>query len=258
MEVVKLYSWSEFRPQIDTITTKYRKSIVIGSETPILFRGQADSDWRLESTLERSSKMDWTVSSYAIIARRCLPQIESYTDYKWNLKPIEELLNNFTKDDNNLVPFIQDYEYWVYLRHHGFPSPLLDWSISPFVAAFFAFINPCPSDQVAIFVYIPTPTGMRAVGNTFPNIDIKEPYVSSHKRHFLQQSRYSICTIKEKNDFRFVCHENVFEVKNPSIGHEQDTLFKLLIPKSERLKALRELHEYNINSFSLMPSALSR
>src|SRR5579871_975887 len=31
------------------------------------------------------------------------------------------------------------YDYMAYLRHHGFPSPLLDWTRSPYVAAFFAF-----------------------------------------------------------------------------------------------------------------------
>jgi hypothetical protein len=31
------------------------------------------------------------------------------------------------------------YDFMTRLRHHGFPSPLLDWPQSPYTAAFFAF-----------------------------------------------------------------------------------------------------------------------
>ena len=48
------------------------------------------------------------------------------------------------------------YRYMAYLRHFGFPSPLLDWSRSPFVAAFFAFRDDPPGkkpDKRSVFAY---------------------------------------------------------------------------------------------------------
>jgi FRG domain len=83
------------------------------------------------------------------------------------------------------------YEYLVYLRHHGFPSPLLDWSASPYVAAFFAFDSPPKeAERVAVYTFLQdTIDGVSSDAHLF----IVGPYLRSDPRHLLQQCRYSIC-----------------------------------------------------------------
>ena len=74
---------------------------------------------------------------------------ESFTDKSWNLSHKYQ-----DREDGSQAPL--GYEFMIYLRHHGFPSPLLDWTRSPYVAAFFAFRQrPVNSDDgVAVFSYL--------------------------------------------------------------------------------------------------------
>lgn len=44
--------------------------------------------------------------------------------------------------------------FWNILQHHGYPTPLLDWTLSPFVAAYFAFCDIKPNDTRAPRIYI--------------------------------------------------------------------------------------------------------
>jgi hypothetical protein len=51
---------------------------------------------------------------------------------------IQSALTVNTNADRGLSNLL-GYKYFVCLRHYGFPSPLLDWSRSPYFAALFAF-----------------------------------------------------------------------------------------------------------------------
>jgi len=252
MKKIDISSWTEFPPVINQIKADYGEHEIAGikQRNLILYRGQADYDWRLNSTLERFSSVSWTIESYAQLALRCGPQVESFTDRNWNLPDYSKVQSDIKTKSDIFFPYIPCYDFWVYLRHHGFPSPLLDWTMSPYIAAFFAFAEQNAADKLAIIAYVGLPKGTKAGWEGAPQVSVQGPYVRTHRRHFLQQSWYTVCTKDEGGSQTFACHEDVFGRDDP----HQDILIKISIPRSERLNALSHLHEVNINHFTLFQS----
>lgn len=263
MSVINLESWSQFHSTISQIREEYnQKNEEIHKSTKIVFRGQTDVKWKLETTLERYSKKKWSVDSYIKLITRCSPEIEATTGRDWGLSRIDikedfPTIKYSTYAFTMMVPS-SFYNFMTYLRHHQFPSPLLDWSASPFVAAYFAFSNiGYHAEHASIYAYIERPYGVKGCSD-YPRIELLHPYTKSHRRHFQQQSYYSVCyqPLEESKDFEFVNHENVFmenqEFSNKELG--QDIFFKINIPKTEQFKALEELNDYNINEYNLMQS----
>jgi hypothetical protein len=174
---------------------------------------------------------------YNIILYAIKPVIESLTSKTWNLK------DNPKIKEHGPPP---GYEFMVYLRHHGFPSPLLDWTTSPYVAAFFAFQDrPQNEDEyIAIYCY---GTHSREIARNYKIIRLG-PSIRTHKRHFIQQCWYTICIKKDyKQDWIYCNHEEAFQ----EIKDENGPLIKYLIPRNERSKFLAKLDLMNINSYSL-------
>lgn len=256
MRTIDLKSWTEFPQAITNIRTELGMRTIdvpetdpVTLENQILFRGQADSGWQLQTTLERATDSPITVQSYLQRADSCVNEIESVTGREWKLTSYPEIKKEIEENQDFMRVHLPHYDYLVYLRHHGFPSPLLDWTTSPYVAAYFAFETANKSDRAAVFAFIETPEGHK-VGNSNSNmIRTHGPYVTTHTRHFAQKAWYTTATHwnTETKTHTFCSHH---DVTNGAIV-TQDVLVKLTIPRCDRIAALRQLDEYNINHYTL-------
>jgi hypothetical protein len=239
----RVEAWEDCEAELRAIMQANEKSII-----GVWFRGQANAEWPLESTLERKVGDQYALSDYYELIHSIKPAVETFTNSSWDLPDDKEIAKWATTYDERAGSWrsVLAYDYLAHLRHNGFPSPLLDWSRSPYVAAFFAFSKPVNED-VAIYAYAGMPENSKIGSSNAPRIDFLGPLVKTHKRHFRQQSAYTICTQYENGSWYVVKHQSVFDLKMP----KQDLLWKITIPASERMKVLSALSLVNINAFSL-------
>lgn len=256
----KVSKWEECEEKVKEIEVENSNRVA-----EYWFRGHASSKWHLDTTLERRHAGDFSFLWYYDLVRRIKPAIETFTRSTWHMPPRDEIQKWLT-EYNPYRPGEADMlapEYLSHLRHNGFPSPLMDWTSSLYVAAYFAFAKSEAEQDVAIYVYCERPDGMKGGSSNDPQIRVLGPYIKTHRRHFLQKSRYTVCAQYKNGEYglewHFASHEDVFDEHRPrefimkNITN-QDALWKIIIPGTERAKVLRHLDKYNVNAFSLFDS----
>lgn len=225
-----------------------------------LFRGQADANWELETTLERFLGKNISVEEYCRLLRRIQPIIESCTSNHWQLPEVEDDLKELSERGTILMP---SYKFMAYLRHHQFPSSFLDWTRSPYIAVFFAFSEDRKTDA-AFYIYFNSSTGSKKFCSYFSQIPPYEKgkYARTHKRHHLQQSEYTFCIRGSSlSSWKYASHKELFSLQKNGTGSlngdywigrgEQDILKKYIFPYSQRKYFLNKLNQMNINAYSL-------
>jgi FRG domain len=251
-QVIKTTSWEDFLKKIEEF-----KTVNCEPSAPI-FRGQGSNSWCLETTLERylgDPSVDARNYDRWLVAIK--PSLDIFSDRFKNLD--DSILNEDETNSSRPLPPHEKLIYMAYLRHYGFPSPLLDWSDSVYIASFFAFdkkefetdkkIKDDP--YVAVYAYCEFPEGRQDgwVGVTIESIG---SYIAVDSRHFHQQCRYTLCRKRDGNlNYTYVSHEKAFE-NGENLEH--GLLIKYLIPKKERTKVLDFLDSVNINAYSLYGS----
>jgi hypothetical protein len=252
-KVIEAKTWEECFAEIEGI-----RRANSAQASNLLFRGLSDSTWSLSTTLERrSGGRNFSFKDYYRLISRIRPEIETESGLRWDVPSFEEISSwAGTYDQAHIINEMPAYEYLAHLRHNGFPSPLLDWSRSPYVAAYFAFSGASSTDAAAIYVYLERPKGRKVGGSGIPAIRTLGQYVRTHRRHFRQQSAYTVCANYQQSDlvnsymWHFVSHQTVFDWQPTA----QDLLWKIVVPSSERSKVLMLLDEFNLNAYSLFGS----
>jgi len=247
MKEKTLKSWEEFEQALVGINEE-TKALQEKTQRHVdypFFRGVSNSQYHLESTLDRIKK-GMSLSEYYRIAKIAHKHVATCTGREWNL----ETKVHFGEFD------LPACEFMAYLRHNGFPSPFTDWTRSPYIAAFFAFRDICSTaknkEYVSIFVYREYCGTGKSWWGQEPHIHTLGHTIATHRNHYLQQSEYLFCVKQEnKNEYRFANYEDVKEKEG------QDFLIKYNIPVSEQYKVLKKLDSMNITPYSLFDSETS-
>ena len=247
-KTIRMESWEQFQAYVERLENNSNRKIW----DEVWFRGQSDVEWKLQTTLERRTQRVRAVNTYFSLTSEIKPAIETFTGANFNFPNWTEINIKCHQYDRFEFWLREATTYLAHLRHCGFPSPLLDWSKSPYVAAYFAFAHAKRDGEVAIFAYRERSNlGFKIHGSDTPQIVSFGPIVKTHKRHFRQQSRYTACVKWEGDQWFFEPHDSVFGQKD---NLEQDLLWKITIPVQERMKAMSFLDKFNLNDFTLFDS----
>ncbi len=133
-----------------------------------IFRGQQEAQWDLRTSLER------------VYERFGVEGNDRLTVERRMIREFQRRLHHYTSD----VPDERSLDEWMALmQHHGAPTRLLDFTYSPYVAAYFAFEKAERKSAVAIWA-VNTDWLERHLKCRFDNL--YEPYLSYQARREAQ------------------------------------------------------------------------
>jgi len=223
----ELKSWRDFHDVVQR---------TLASDSYV-FRGQRRSDWALESSLARLFKD--TEKDVSSLTEHHLDSFKLASRGRRGANPPQLL----SEDD-----------WWALGQHHGLATPLLDWTLSPYVALFFAFADASDYEQTKFCsVFVANKKRIEAknaelVANDekFPQkFEFFQPYSDDNSRLVAQSGLFSRVPIGIDIEGWITKY---IDPKSPSI-----TLLKILIPCSDRKECLKALHVMNLNHATLFP-----
>lgn len=284
IETIKLNSWKEFRETISTLDAERearrsqrelyvneaiasRKSTGCTDHVLVekihkchpgaafLYRGHGCSSWKLQTTLERA----YPDRKFSL--RNVFHHLSLVYGQLPGGEQLEFSQGDFCTDAADLSPALS--HLWTRhfldglkrLRHMGVPSPLLDWTSSPFVAAYFAFadVDPKQTEDVAVCQFQEyTGPISRSCCNGIA-LEVLGPFGRTHERQTRQQGEYTLCVTDSDRTGQsvIVCDPELYFQNARSASMQYERLRKYTIPCSERRVAMRDLAQMNITEASL-------
>ena len=171
---------------------------------------------------------------------KLLPSVGRMKFIRRNPEREEQII--FEKFKQRAIPYLEftpasDWDWLALAQHHGLPTRLLDWTLNPLVAAYFAVFNESLKENGAIYVYKKIP-GVKTEDYLNPfKVQVVLKFVPRHiTRRLIAQTGV------------FTIHPHPREPL--TLSSEID---RIIIPKSKRTKLKRILYRYGIHQSSLFP-----
>jgi hypothetical protein len=267
--VEEITSWLEFQ---NVFTARF-------AHEGWAFRGHGIADWRLETALERAclgnvglGNVDVGLGSVdlpdspAVVPMSILPQAFE-----------REVLLRFQRRAHHYIPNPPDDEdvldWLALMQYHGVPTRLLDWTLSPYVALYFAFETSLPDTDCAVWAIntgwlserarqkslsdpkFPTGPHEKALNEYLnrclldaenPNVVVVANPVRVNERVAAQQGVF-LCDLSHVGAFTITLQKMLVMPAPPP----SPVIWKFVIKTAERDKFVRELNRMNINGASL-------
>lgn len=216
-------SWDEFKTTV--VAQLFRGSPF--QKSRFLFRGQLDPSWKLTSSFDR-----WFDELRADEARR--------------IETANQLLETFKREmanaGHNQLMGLPEEQVMALAQHYGLPTRLLDWSESPYIAAFFAFVDVIISRRepecVAVWA-LDTKCYCWQKGWGSEIISIAAPGSNARLRN--QEGKFTLLSSQSKSLNEFLEHFQGVDDREPPLQC-------FLIPARDFQAALAELDAMGINS----------
>jgi hypothetical protein len=192
-----------------------------------LFRGQRDANWPLESSFDR-----W------------FRELDLRLD---RIDTANGLLSQFKKEGEGLDILeeigVDDIKTLALGQHFGLPTRLLDWSESPYIAAFFAFSDFISAGQNEELVAIWALNLKSKAWTLDSGVEIVDVPAFGNLRLRNQAGKFSLSKTIYGCLEDYVLH----------CGIKGDSLIKLLLPAQEAKVALADLYSMGINHSRIYP-----
>jgi hypothetical protein len=235
----KLTSWSSFFDFLETAV--FHASIA--SKHNYIWRGQRRTDWSISSSLDRLfQKLSLLPAAPDVLERQSREHLESF---KYAARG---------RRGPNPASLLEN-EWWALGQHFGLATPLLDWTRSPFAAAYFAFeeVGSGPADDRIVYGLdqrgVKQKSDELLEGQSFergrpPIVEFIDPMSDENQRLVSQSGLFTRAPIGTPME-QWVA--GVFA------GSSSEVLLRIKIPDADRLGCLRTLNRMNINHLSLFP-----
>ena len=214
----------------------YKNHVAMLEPRKYLFRGQKQA-WRLRTSFHRSGRADLST-----FINKDIPVLHKH-------------LSARTKHVFNLTIPDENGAFFNLIQHLDYPTPLLDWTYSPYVAAFFAYrgisnkkaAHADPKDRVRIHVF--DQEQWRADWNQLLQLLSAGPHLSIGEFLAIENERM----IPQQAASTFT---NVDDIESYILSREDDDkkyLRAIDLPAHDRKLVIRELGVMGITAGSLFP-----